>query len=49
MISSLSIAVLAFTRQKLISLSVDEMLLLRYMNLSTNFTGPPFRVEMIPS
>ena len=37
MIDSLSIAVHAFTRRILISLSVDETQLLRYVNLSANF------------
>ena len=33
----------------LTSLSVDEMLLPRYVNLSTNFRGLLFKVEMLPS
>ena len=37
-----------FARCILTSLSVDEMLLLRYINLSTNFREPPFRVEISP-
>ena len=45
MIDSLSIAVHAFARNILISLSVDETLLPRYVNLSTNFRELPFRVE----
>ena len=49
MINSLSMVAYAFTRHILTSLSVDEMLLPRYMNLSTNFRGLPFRVEMTPS
>ena len=46
MIDNLSIAVHAFARRILMSFSVDETLLPRYMNLSTNFMEPPFRVEM---
>ena len=45
-IDSLSIAVYAFARRIVMSLSVDETLLLRYGNLSTNFRELPFRVEM---
>ena len=48
-IDSLSIAVHTFVRRILISLSVNETLLPRYMNLSTNFREPSFRVEMAPS
>ena len=33
----------------ILSLSVDEILLLRYVNLSTDFRRPPFRVEMLSS
>ena len=43
------LADLTFARHLLMSLSVDEMLLLRYINLSTNFREQPFRVEMPPS
>ena len=39
MINNLSIAVHAFVRFMLTSLSVDEMLLLRYVNWSINFRG----------
>ena len=46
MIDNLSIAVHTFVRCILMSLSVDEMLLLRYINLSTTFREPPFSVEM---
>ena len=46
MIDNLSVAVLAFASHKLTSLSVDEILLLRYMNLPTNLRGLPFKVEM---
>ena len=49
MINSLLIAAHAFTRCILTSLSIDEMLLPRYMNLSTDFRELPFRVEMAPS
>ena len=35
-----------FSRHILIFFSVDEMLLLRCVNLSTNFREPPFRVRM---
>ena len=42
MVDSLSIAVHALTRRTLISLSVDETLLLSYVNLSTNFREPLF-------
>ena len=46
MINNLLIAVHAFASHILKSFSVDEMLLLRYVNLSTNFREPPFNVEM---
>ena len=49
MIKSLLIAVHVFARHILISLSVDEMLLPRYVNLTTDFREPPFREEMAPS
>ena len=49
MIDSQLIAVYAFARCILTSLSVDETLLPMYMNLSTNFKISPFRVEMAPS
>ena len=42
----LSIAVHGFARSILISFSVDETLLPRYVNVSTNFRESPFRVEM---
>ena len=44
-INGLSIAIHAFGRRISTSLSVDEMLLPRYVNLSTNFRGPPISVE----
>ena len=46
MTDSLSIVIQSFTKHILTSLSVDEML--RYMNLSYNFRGLPFRVKMAP-
>ena len=49
MIDNPSIAVHALARRALSSLSVDEILLPKYVNLSTNLRGPPFRVEMAPS
>ena len=48
MIHSLSIAVHVFAKCILISLSEDEILLLRYMNLFTNFREPQWKVEMAP-
>ena len=48
MIDNMSLAFNAFTRSMLTSPSVDEILLLRYANWSTNFRGLPFRVEMAP-
>ena len=45
---NLSIAVHAFARRMLTSLSVDEMLLSRYVNRSTDFKGLPLKVEMAP-
>ena len=48
-IDNLSIEVYAFLRRILTSLSVDETLLPKYINLSTNFKGLPLRVEMAPS
>ena len=49
MIDNLSIAVNAFDRCILTSLSVDEILLPRYGNLFTNFRGQPLKVEVAPS
>ena len=46
--NNLSIAVHVFASCILMSFSVDETLLLRYMNLSTDFREPSFRVEMSP-
>ena len=44
MIDNLSITVHTFA--SLISLTVDEILLPRYVNWSTNFSGLPLEVEM---
>ena len=49
LIDNLPITVCIFTKHILISLSVDEILLPRYANLSTNFKGLPLRVEMAHS
>ena len=49
MIDCLSIAVCAIAGCILISLSVDETLLPRYVNFSPNFREPLFKVEMILS
>ena len=46
MIDNLSIAVYVFASHILISFSIDEMLLSRYVNLSFSFKEPLFRVEM---
>ena len=46
---NLSIAIRAFFMHILTYLSVDEILLLRYMNWSTNFRSSPFSEEMAPS
>ena len=48
MSDNLSIAVHTFASHILTSLSVDETLLPKYLNLSTNFRGPPLRLEMAP-
>ena len=48
MTDSLSIAVHIFASCVLMSFLVDEMLLPRWVNLSTSFRGPPFSVEMLP-
>ena len=47
MINNLLIAVLAFARKILTSLSVDEMMLLIYKNCSTGFKGQPLKVKMV--
>ena len=46
MINNLSIAVYAFARRILMTLSVDETQLHRYVNLTTNFKELPFRMKM---
>ena len=46
MIDKLSIAVRAFASHKLMSFSVDEILLLKYMNLSTIFRKSPLSMKM---
>ena len=49
MIDILSLIVNGFARCTLISLSVDQILLPKYVNLPTNFRGWPLKVEMVPS
>ena len=49
MIDNQSIAVHVSTMHMLISLSVDVIMLPRYVNKSTNFRGWPFNVKMVPS
>ena len=49
MINNLLIAVHVFARHMFTTLSVDEILLLRYVNLSTNFKGLPLTVDIAPS
>ena len=46
MINNLSIVVLIFYTLMLISLSVDEILLPKYVNCSINFRGFPINVEI---
>ena len=46
MIDNQSIEIHAFSRCILMLLSVDEMLLTRYVDLSNNFRESPFRVEI---
>ena len=48
MTDSLPMAIHAFGSSVLMIFSVDETLLPKYMNSSTNFRGPPFSVEMSP-
>ena len=48
MIDNLLIAVPAFVSYILMSFSVNETLLPRYMNLSTNFREPQFSVDISP-
>ena len=47
-INSLSITIHACSGRILMSLAVDETLLPKYLNLSTNFGKPLFRVKMSP-
>ena len=49
MINNPAIAVHTFTRHILTSFSVDEILVLRYMNLSTDFRHLLLKMEMVPS
>ena len=49
MIDNLSLAIHALARRMLTSLSVDKILLPRYVNLPTNFIDLPHRVELAPS
>ena len=49
MIDNLLISVQIFFMRMLTSLSVDEILLPRYVNWSTNFRGLLFNDEMAPS
>ena len=48
MTDSLSIAIHAFARRVLMSFSVDETLLPKWVNLFPSFRDPPFCVEMFP-
>ena len=45
---SLSIAVHAYASNVLMSVSIDEILLPRWLNLSTSFREVPLSVEMSP-
>ena len=47
MINDLLIAFHTFPRYVLTSFSVDEILVPRYVNLSTDFRGIPHSVEMV--
>ena len=49
MLDNLSVTVHSFPMRMLILLSVDEILLLRYVNWLTNFRGLPLKMEMDPS
>ena len=49
MINNLSIAVHTFSRHTFTTFSVDKILLLKYLNLSTNFRGLPVRWVKAPS
>ena len=46
MINNMSMAVHAFSRRMMSSLSVDKILLSRYMNKSNNFRGLPLKIEI---
>ena len=46
MIDKLPITFHTFTRHMLTSLSVDEILLPKYVNLSTNLGGLPLKMKM---
>ena len=48
MINNLLMIIPAFARHMLISLSVDEILLLRYVNIFTNFEACLLKVEISP-
>ena len=48
MINNLPIAFYTFARSMLSSLSIDEMLLLRYANWFTIIRGLPLRVKIAP-
>ena len=49
MIDNLSIAVHTFAKGILVSLLVNATMLPRHVNLSTNFRGPPLRVDVASS
>ena len=49
MMDNLSIAVHAFTVHMLTSFTVDEILLPKQLNWSTNFRGLPLKLVMVPS
>ena len=49
MVNNLLVAFYAFAKGMLTSLSVDEILLPKYVNLSTNFRGLPLKVKIAPS
>ena len=49
MIDNVSVALHNFAWRILTSLSVDEILLPRHVNWSTNFKNLPFKDEMAPS
>ena len=49
MVDNLLIAVHASPMRMLISLSVDKLLLMRYMIWTTNFKALPYKEEIVPS